>query len=82
LGNGLAGSSIVGATEEDGLERVGFLEGADDRGEGGGIPAFSGSVGGAWEYGEVGLGGGVFGFGEGGGRWEFGFGGGKSEILE
>ena len=82
MGNGLAGGSIVGATEEDGLERVGFLEGADDGSEGGGIPAFGGSVGGAWEDGEVGLGGGVFGFGEGGGRWEFGFGGGKSEILE
>ncbi len=82
MGNGLAGGSIVGAAEEDGLERVGFLEGADDGSEGGGIPSFGGSVGGAWEDGEVGLGGGVFGLGEGGGRWEFGFSGGKSQILE
>jgi hypothetical protein len=82
LGNGLAGGSVVGAAEEDGLERVGFLEGANDGSEGGWVPSFGGSVGGAWEDGEVGLGGGVFGFGEGGGRWEFGFGGGKSEILE
>ena len=82
MGNGLAGGSIVGAAEEDGLKRVGFLEGADDGSEGGGIPALGGSVGGAWEDGEVGLGGGVFGFGEGGGRSEFCFGGGKSEILE
>jgi len=82
LGNGLAGGSIVGAAEEDGLERVGFLEGADDRGEGGWVPSFGGSVGGAWKDGEVGLGGGVFGFREGGRRWEFGFGGGKSEILK
>jgi len=82
LSNGLAGGSVVGATEEDGLERVGFLEGADDGSEGGGIPAFGGTVGGAGQDGEVGLGGGVFGFGEGGGRWELGFGGGKSQILE
>ena len=57
MGNGLAGGSIVGAAEEDGLKRVGFLEGADDGSEGGGIPAFGGSVSGAWEDGEVGLGG-------------------------
>jgi len=63
LGNGLAGGLIVGAAEEDGLERVGFLESANDESEGGGIPALGGSVGGAWEDGEVGLGGGVFGFG-------------------
>ncbi len=30
MGNGLAGGLIVGAAEEDGLERVGFLEGVDD----------------------------------------------------
>ena len=82
MGNGLAGGSIVGAAEEDGLKRVGFLEGADDGSEGGWVPSFGGSISGAWEYGEVGLGGGVFGFGEGRGRWEFGFGGRKSEILE
>ena len=82
MGNGLAGGSIVGAAEEDGLERVGLCKRADDGSEGGWVPPFGGSISGAWEYGEVGLGGGVFGFGEGGGRWEFGFGGRKSEILE
>jgi hypothetical protein len=82
LGNGLAGFDISRAAQEDRLEGVELLQFADDGSEGGGIPAFGGSVGGAWEDGEVGLGGGVFGFGEGGGRWEFGFGGGKSEILE
>ena len=63
MGNGLAGGLIVGAAKEDGLERVGFLEGVDDGSEGGGIPPFGGSVGGAWEDGEVGLGGCVCGFG-------------------
>ena len=82
MSNGLAGGSIFEAAEEDGLERVGFLEGADDGSEGGGVPSLGGSVGGAWKNGEVGLGGGVFGFGEGRGRWEFGFGERKSEIFE
>lgn len=82
LGHGLAGGLIVGAAEEDRLERVGFLEGADDGSEGGGTPAFGGSVGGAGEDGEVGLGGGVFGFGEGGGRGEFGVRIWEAEIFQ
>jgi hypothetical protein len=82
LGNGLAGGSIVGAAEEDGLERVGILESADDGSEGGGIPAFCRSVGGAGENGEVGLGGSVLGFRE--RRWwgEFRFSGREAEVLE
>ncbi len=47
MGNGLAGGSIVGAAEEDGLERVGLGKRVDDGSEGGGNPAFGGSVGGA-----------------------------------
>ena len=82
MGNGLAGGSIVGAAEEDGLERVGFLEGADDGSEGGGIPAFGGSVGGAGEDGEVGLDGGVLGFRERGWWGEFRFCCREAEVLE
>ena len=69
MGNGLAGFDISRATHEDRLEGVGLLQIADDRGEGGGVPAFGGSVCGAREDGEVGLGGSIFWFGESGG-WE------------
>ena len=82
MGNGLAGGSIVGAAEEDGLKRVGFLEGADDGSEGGGIPAFGGSVGGAWEDGEVGLGRDIFWFRESGGWWKFGFAFRQAKIFQ
>jgi len=82
LGHGLAGFAVSRAAEENGLEGVGFLEVANDRGEGGGIPPFGGSVGGARENGEVGLGGGVFGFGESGGWGKFGFALGQSEIFQ
>ena len=60
---------------------MGFLEVADDRSEGGGIPAFGGSVGGAGEDGEVGLDGGVLGFGECGGGGEFRFSCWEAEVL-
>ena len=82
LSDGLAGGAVVGPAEENGSERVGFLEGANDRGEGGGIPAFGGSVGGAGEDGEVGLDGGVLGFGERGWWGEFRFSGREAEVLE
>ena len=78
FGHGLADFAVSRAAEENGLEGVGFLEVANDRGEGGGIPAFGGSVGGTGENGEIGLGGDVFGFGESGGWGKFGFGFGKS----
>jgi len=58
------------------------LEVADDESEGGGIPAFGGSVGGAGENGEVGLDGGVLGFGERGWWGEFRFSGREAEVLE
>ena len=51
MGNGFTGGAVVGPAEENGSERVGFLEVADDGSEGGGIPAFGGSVGGAGENG-------------------------------
>ena len=58
------------------------MEVADDGGKGGGIPAFGGSVGGAGEDGEVGLDGGVLGFGERGWWWEFRFCCREAEVLE
>ena len=82
MGNGLAGFDISRATHEDRLEGVGLLEIADNRGEGGGVPAFGGSVSGAREDGEVGLGGCVFWFGEIGGRGKLGFVFGKAKIFE
>ena len=45
LGHGAADFAVSRAAEENGLEGVGLLEVAKDRGEGGGIPAFGGSVG-------------------------------------
>ena len=82
MGNGMAGFDIYRATHEDRLEEVGLLQIADDRGEGGGVPAFGGSVGGAWEDGEVGFGGSIFWFGESGGWGKLGFAFGQSEILQ
>jgi hypothetical protein len=82
LSDRLAGGAVVGPAEENGSERVGFLEVADDGGKGGGIPAFGGSVGGAGENGEVGLGGGVVGFRERGWWGEFRFSGREAEVLE
>ena len=58
------------------------MEVANDRGEGAGIPPFGGSVGGARENGEVGLDGGVLGFGERGWWGEFRFSGREAEVLE
>jgi hypothetical protein len=81
LGNGLAGFDISRAAQEDRLEEVGLLQIADHGSEGGGIPAFGGSVSGAWEDGEVGLRGYVFWFGKSGGRWKFGFAFRQSEIF-
>jgi hypothetical protein len=82
LGNGFAGLDISRATQEDRLEGVGLLEIADDGSEGGGVPAFGGSVGGAREDGEVGLREGVFWFGESGGWGKLRFAFRKAEILE
>ena len=82
MGNGLAGFDISRAAHEDRLEGVGLLEIADKRGEGGGVPAFGGSVCGAREDGEVGLGGGVLWFGESGGWGKLGFAFGKAKIFE
>jgi hypothetical protein len=82
LGNGSAGFDISRAAQEDRLEGVGLLEFADDGSEGGGVPAFGGSVSGAREDGEVGLGGCVFWFGEIGGRGKFGFAFRQSEIFQ
>jgi len=82
LSDGLAGGLVVGAAEEDGSKRVGFLEVADNGSKGGGVPAFCGSVGGAREDGEVGLGGSIFGFGERGWWGEFRFSGREAEVLE
>ena len=82
LSDGLAGGAVVRPAEENGSERVGFLEVADDGGKGGGIPAFGGSVGGTGEDGEVGLDGGVLGFGERGWWWEFRFCCREAEVLE
>jgi len=73
---------VVGSTEEDGSERVGFLEVVDDRSKGGGVPAFGGSVGGAREDGEVGLGGSIFGFGERGWWGKFGFAFRQAEVFQ
>jgi len=58
------------------------LEFADDRGEGGGVPAFGGSVCRAREDREVGLRGGIFWFGESGGWGKLGFAFGKAKIFE
>ena len=82
LSDGLAGGLVVGPAEEDGSKRVGFLEVADNGSKGGGVPAFGGSVGGAREDGEVGLGGSIFGFGERGWWGEFRFSGREAEVLE
>ena len=82
LGHGAAGFDICRPAQENGLKGVGFLEVANDGGERGGVPPFGGSVGGAGENGEVGLGRGVLGFGESGGWGKFGFAFGKSEILQ
>jgi hypothetical protein len=82
LDNGLAGFDISRATHEDRLEGVGLLQIADDGGKGFGIPAFGGSVSGAREDREVGLGGSIFWFGESGGRWKFGFAFRQSEIFQ
>ena len=73
MGNGLAGFDISRATHEDRLERVGLLEIADHGSEGGRFPAFGGSVCGAREDGEVGLGGSIFWFWESGGWGKLGF---------
>ena len=82
MGNGSAGFDISRAAQEDRLEGVGLFEFADDGSEGGGVPAFGGSVSGAREDGEVGLGGCVFWFGEIGGRGKLGFAFGKAKIFE
>ena len=82
MGNGLAGFDISRATHEDRLERVGLLEIADNRGEGGGIPAFGGSVCGARKDGEVGLGGSIFWFWESWGWGKLGFAYGKAKIFQ
>jgi hypothetical protein len=82
LGNGLAGFDISRAAHEDRLDRVGLLKVVDNRGKGGGVPAFGGSVSGAREDGEVGLGGGVFWFGESGGWGKFGFAFRQAKILQ
>ena len=58
------------------------MEVADDGGKGGGIPAFGGSVGGARENSEVGLDGGVLGFGEGGWWGEFGIAFRQAEVFQ
>jgi hypothetical protein len=82
LGNGLAGFDISRATHEDRLEGVGLLEIADHGSEGVRVPAFGGSVSGAREDGEVGLGGSIFWFGESGGWGKLGFAFGKAKIFE
>ena len=82
MGNGLAGFDISRATHEDRLEGVGLLEIADNRGEGGGIPAFGRSVGRAREDGEVGLGGSIFWFWESWGWGKLGFAFGKAKIFQ
>ena len=82
MGNGLAGFDISKAAQEDRLEGVGLLEIADDRGEGGGVPTFGGSISGAGEDGEVGLGGCVFWFGESGGWGKFGFAFRQAKIFQ
>jgi hypothetical protein len=82
LSDRLAGGAVVGPAEENGSERVGFLEVADDGGKGGGVPAFGGSVGGAGKNSDVGLGGGVLGFRERGWWGEFRFSGREAEVLE
>jgi hypothetical protein len=82
LGNGFAGFDISRAAQEDRLEGVGLLQFADDRGEGGGIPAFGRSVSGAREDRKVGLRRGVFWFRESGRWWKFGFANRESEIFQ
>ena len=82
MSDGLAGFDISRSAQEDRLEGVGLLQIADDRGEGCGIPAFCGSVGGAREDGEVGLGGSVFGFGERGWWGKFGFAFRQAEVFQ
>jgi hypothetical protein len=82
LGNGLAGFDISRAAHEDRLERVGLLQIADHGSEGGRVPAFGGSIGGAREDGEIGLGGGIFWFGESRGWGKFGFAFRQSEIFQ
>ena len=82
MGNGFTGFDITRAAQEDRLEGVGLLQIADDRGEGGGVPAFGGSVCGAREDGEVGLGGSIFWFGESRGWGKFGFAFRQSEIFQ
>jgi hypothetical protein len=82
LGNGLAGFDISRAAQEDRFKGVRLLQIADHGSEGGGIPAFGGSVSGAGENGKVGLGRGVFWFRESGGWWKFGFANRQSEILQ
>ena len=82
MGNGLAGFGISRAAQEDRLDGVGLLEVAYDGSEGGRVPAFGGSVSGAREDGEVGLGRGIFWFGESGGRWKFGFAFRQTKIFQ
>jgi hypothetical protein len=82
LSDGLAGFDISRSAQEDRLEGVGLLQIADDGSEGGGIPAFGGTVGGAGQDGEVGLGGSVFGFGERGWWGEFRFCCREAEVFQ
>ena len=82
MSNGLAGFDISRAAQEDRLEGVGLLKIADNRGKGSGVPAFGGSVCGAREAREVGLGGGVFWFGESGGWGKLGFAFRQAKIFE
>jgi hypothetical protein len=82
LGNGFAGFDISKAAQEDRLEGVGLLEFAYDGSEGGGVPTFGGSVSGAREDGEVGLGGCVFWFGESWGWGKFGFAFRQAKIFQ
>jgi len=82
LSDGLAGFDISRSAQEDWLEGVGLLQIADDGSEGGGIPAFGGTVGGAGQDGEVWLGGSVFGFGERGWWGKFGFAFRQAEVFQ
>lgn len=82
MGNGLAGFDISSAAQEDRLEGVGLLQFADDRSEGGGVPAFGGSICGTREDGEVGLRGSIFWFGESGGWGKLGFAFRQAKIFQ